>query len=412
MRILIVTHYFWPEEFRINDLAFDLQARGHEVAVLAPMPNYPQGRRFPGYGVIRPYREVHRGVTIYRIPLITRGQKKQGWRLALSYISSAISGAILGPLYLWRKRFDIIFVFQPSPVTTVIPAIILKCTKRAPLMLWVQDLWPESLSATEFIHSKRLLRWVAKLVSFIYRHCDRILVQSRGFTERVIARGGDPAKIDYLPYWAEELYQPIIVEEDADERKSIPDGFKVMFAGNMGSAQNFPTILGAAQELKSLEDIHWVILGDGSERPWVEEEVKKKGLSKQVHLLGRYPVETMPSWFSLADVLLVTLKHDPIFALTIPGRVQSYLACGRPIIAALGGEGARVVQEAKAGIVCPAEDAHALATAVLAMKGMARHELKEMGMRGKAYYEKHFERVMLINQLELWMQELAEKPLR
>lgn len=412
MRILIVTHYFWPETFRINDLALEFKRRGNEVMVLAPMPNYPAGMRFPGYHFFTPHKQVYQGIEIVRVPIFTRGKKKQGWRLALSYISSAISATILGSLYLYRKEFDVIFAFQPSPVTTAIPAILLKYIKRAPLMLWVQDLWPESLSATGFIHSKRLLRWTTKLVRFIYRHCDQILVQSRGFTDRIIAMRGDPEKIVYLPNWAEELYQPIVVEEDAAERKNMPEGFTVMFAGNIGAAQDFPTILAVAQELKPHKDIHWVILGDGSERQWVQDEIKQRGLSESVHLLGRHPIETMPRYFVLADAMLVSLKKDPIFALTMPGKLQSYLACGRPIIAVLDGEGARVVQEAGAGIACSAGDVHALAAAVLTMKSMQKHEREEMGVRGRTYYEQHFERSILINQLELWMKELLKKPSR
>ena len=405
-----MSQYFWPEEFRINDLALGLKARGHEVVVLTGQPNYPKGKFFPGYGFLGPWREEYHGVNILRVPLVPR-DKKQPWRLALNYISFAFFASILGPWYC-RGKFDVIFVYEPSPVTVGLPGVVLKIIKRAPMMFWVQDLWPESLSATGAVKAKWFLELVGRFVRWIYRHSDIILVQSKGFTDRTLAMGANSEKIKYLPNWAEELYRPVKAENDAPERQHVPEGFVVMFAGNIGVAQDFPTILAAAEELAAHKDIHWVILGDGSERALVEAEVKKRGLNESVHLLGRHPVGAMPRYFALADVMLVSLTRDPIFALTIPGKVQSYLACGRPIIAALDGEGARIVEDAGAGIACGAQNASTLAKAVLTMKRVTEREREEMGMRGRAYYEKYFERNVLINQLELWMKELSKKPLR
>jgi glycosyltransferase involved in cell wall biosynthesis len=188
----------------------------------------------------------------------------------------------------------------------------------------------------------------------------------------------------------------------------MPAGFRIMFAGNIGAAQDFATILGAAEKLGNYADIHWIILGDGRMRPWVENEVRQRGLTETVHLLGRHPAEAMPRYFSLADVLLVTLKKEPIFSLTIPSKVQSYLACAKPVIAGLDGEGARVIEEAGTGIACPAEDPEALSAAVLTMYSMSEAERGAMGLRGRAYFEKHFERTMLLDRLERWMKEVQE----
>ncbi len=410
MRILIVTQYFWPEEFRINDLALGLKARGHEVVVLTGQPNYPKGKFFSGYGFFGPFHEEYHGAKVLRVPLVPR-DKKQPWRLALNYFSFAFFASFLGPWYC-RGKFDVVFVYEPSPVTVGFPGVVFKILKRAPMMFWVQDLWPESLSATGAVKQQWILNCVAKFVRWIYRHSDTILVQSKGFTEHTLAMGVSREKIKYLPNWAEELYTPVVVEDDAPERQHIPNGFVVMFAGNIGIAQDFPTILKAAEALKSHKDIHWVVLGDGSEREWVKNEIEKRGLSESVHLLGRHPVETMPRYFALADVMLVSLTSDPIFALTIPGKVQSYLACGRPIIAALDGEGARIIEEARAGITCSAEDYRALAKAVLTMKDIAIHEREEMGLRGRLYYETHFNRAILIDRVESLMQALCKKQSR
>jgi len=407
MRILVVTQYFWPESFRVNDLALGLKERGHAVAVLTGLPNYPTGRFFPGYGFFTPSSEEFNGLPVYRVPLIPRGSG-QRWRLALNYFSFAIFASLLAPVHC-RGAFDLIFVFEPSPITVGIPAMMLKKFKRAPIMFWVQDLWPESLSATGAIRSELLLHWVAKLVRFIYERCDRILVQSEGFIPSVTALGADPQRVAYFPNWAETIYRPVATAEDAPERKEVPAGFCVMFAGNIGAAQSFETILEAATLLRQHQDIHWVVVGDGHRRAWVEGQILERGLKQSVHLLGPRPAEVMPRYFALADALLVTLKCDPIFALTIPSKVQSYLACAKPILAALDGEGARVVRESGAGIVCPAEDAKALAESVLRLSRMSPQERAAMGQKGRTYFEANFEREKLLDRLEGLMLEMIKR---
>jgi glycosyltransferase involved in cell wall biosynthesis len=402
LEILIVTQYYWPESFRITDLALGLKERGHRVTVLTGMPNYPGGRLFPGYGPLGPMTETHEEIEVKRVPLVPRFSGR-GWQLALNYLSFALSASVLGPLRC-RGRFDLIFVFEPSPVTVALPAIVLKALTGAPVLFWVQDLWPESLQATEAVKSPTVLRWVERLVRFIYRRCDRILVQSEGFVPRVAALDAEPARIVYFPNWAEPVYRPVAVPHDAPERGELPRGFRVMFAGNIGAAQSFETILAAAERLRGHEEIQWIILGDGHQRPWVAQEIERRGLNGCVRLLGRHPVETMPTYFALADALLVTLRDDPVFALTIPSKIQSYQACGRPILAALNGEGARVVHESGCGLACPAGDSEGLARAVLTLRRMSPEERERMGARGRTYFNANFERSRLLDKLESWMQ--------
>jgi glycosyltransferase involved in cell wall biosynthesis len=346
---------------------------------------------------------------VHRVPLVPRGRGK-GWQLAVNYLSFALSASLLAPFRL-RGRFDLIFVYEPSPITVGIPAIVFKWFKRAPILFWVQDLWPESLSATGAIKSRWMLNAVANLVRFIYRRCDRILVQSRSFFSPIEALGQPTEKILYFPNSAEPLYRPVELPINAPERKLMPDGFRVMFAGNIGAAQDFETILAAAERLKGHSSIHWVIVGDGRQRPWVEEQVKMRGLTETFHLLGRHPIEAMPRFFSLADAMLVTLKRDPIFAFTIPAKMQSYLACGRPVIAALDGEGAQTVRDARAGFVAPAEDPDGLAQAVLSMHKLPASERALMGACGLEYFNANFERNMLLNNLEGWMHAVTDSML-
>ena len=407
MRVLVVSQYFWPESFRVNDLTDGLVERGHEVTVLTGKPNYPGGSFFSGYGLLRPVRERYGKAGVLRVPLVPRGSGR-GARLALNYLSFALFASLLGPL-LCRGRFDLIFVYEPSPITVGIPAIVMKKIKGAPIMFWVQDIWPEVLSATGAVRSERILGWVTRVVRYIYRHCDRVLVQSEGFAPRVEAVGARPTDVFYLPNWAEALYEPVELEDDAPERGEMPEGFRVMFAGNVGAAQSFETILGAAEKLKGYPEIQWVILGDGRRRPWVERRVSEFGIEDRFHLLGRRPVETMPRYLSLADALLVTLNKDPVLSLTIPSKTQPYMACGRPILAALDGEGARVVEEAGAGFAASAEDPGALAEAVLGLYEASPEEREEMGRRGRVYFEEHFEREKLLDRLEGWMNELVEE---
>ena len=401
MKVLVVSQYFWPENFRINDLAVGLVERGHEVTVLTGMPNYPGGKFYPGYRWFKNTREEYNGVRIHRVPLVPRGNGS-GVRLAINYFSFALFASVLSP-FLCRGKFDLIFVFEPSPITVGLPALVLKKFKSIPILFWVQDLWPESLSATGAVRSPRILNLVKKLVRFIYQGCDKILVTSRAYFPSIQGFGIDSKKLLYFPQSVEELYKPVTVTPGTAECALMPDGFRVMFAGNIGAAQSFETILGAAEKLGAHSDIQWVIVGDGRMREWVETEVRRRNLTGTVHLLGRHPVESMPRFFALADVLLVTLKKEPIFALTIPGKVQSYLACGKPIIAALDGEGGRLVKESRAGLTCPAEDSDALADAVLNMYQMSQTQRDEMGQCGTRYYTENFSRDMLMSRLEGWM---------
>lgn len=401
MRILIVSQYFWPENFRVNDLACGLVERGHEVTVLTGVPNYPEGKLFPGYSfTIR--HENYKGVRVVRVPLVTRGNGSR-LRLIANYLSFVLTACFFGP-FLCRGKFNLIFVCQLSPVTVGLPALFLKKIKRIPIIFWILDLWPESLSATGAISSPRTLKVVDEMVRFIYRGCDKILVSSQGFIARIVDKiDRPPAAIEYFPNWQEPEYTNLTAASEY-----LPEGFRVLFAGNVGAAQDFETILSAAEKLKQVRDIQWVVLGDGRRFDWVKKQVELRNLSTSFHLKGRYPAEMMPSFFSQADVMLVTLKRDPVFELTVPGKIQSYMACGRPIVAALDGEGGRLIAESGTGLSVPSEDADALAAAILAMYQTPKAEREAMGMRGKVYCKENFAREMLLDRLDGWMSALVD----
>jgi glycosyltransferase involved in cell wall biosynthesis len=404
MRLLIVSQYFWPETFRINEVARDLVRRGHQVTVLCGTPNYPAGRFFNGFGWWRRTREEWCGVHIVRVPVVARGQGSR-WRLAANYLSYALTASLLGPIRC-RGATDVVLVFQMSPVIQGIAALVMKLLRRAPMLFWVQDLWPESLIAVGAIRSRWLLSPIELLVRGLYRASALVLIQSRAFRSHVTAHGVQPDRIRYFPNLAESSYVPLPAEAAHPALQQVPPGFRVMFAGNIGAAQDLPTVLAAAQLLRERRDLQWVIVGDGSMRTWVQEQIANCRLGDTVRLLGRFPVEEMPRLFAGVDALLVTLSRDPVLALTIPAKLQSYLACAKPIIGALDGEGAAVIAEAGAGLCSPAEQPAALAARVLELCELDLASRMEMGRRGRAYFEANFGSEMLLGRLEGWCSEL------
>ncbi len=401
----MVSQYFWPENFRINDLVREWAQRGHEVTVLTGIPNYPAGKVFEAYRQQPSAFGEYEGARVFRVPMLPRGTG--GLRLMLNYISFVLGGVIWGPWRLRRAQPDAIFVFEPSPVTVGLPAVWLGKIKKAPVVFWTLDLWPETLAAIGVVHSPRVLAWVGYLVRFIYNRCSLVLGQSRGFLGSIAKYCDDKAKIRYFPSWAEDVFTNSSVQF-APEVPDLPDNFTVVFAGNIGEAQDIPAVLDAAERLKENADIRWVIVGDGRKSEWLRSEVVRRGLEKMVLLVGRFPIERMPSFYAHADALLVSLKRDPVFSMTIPGKVQTYLMAGIPLLGMLDGEGATVIREAKAGLTCDAGDSAGLAEAVLALAAMPLKERRQLGMNGRRYAEHEFSRTKLIDRLETMLAEAVQ----
>lgn len=407
LKVLVVSQYFWPEVFRVNEVVSELTARGHEVTVLTGRPNYPDGQVFADYQRDPAQFGRYAGAEVLRVPLRPRG--KGSLRLMLNYWSFVFWGCLLGPWLLRGRKFDAIFCFETSPITSALPAVLLRRLKRAPLLLWVLDLWPDTLSAVGMVRSERLLNAVGALVAFIYKRCDLILAQSRAFFAPIERWSRAPEKTRYFPQWAEAAFDGDFADvEVAPELAPHANAFKIMFAGNIGEAQDFPAILDAAECLRDRSDIHWLIVGAGRAAGWVRAEVLRRDLSKTVFMLGRHPLERMPSFFKGADALLVSLRAEPIFAMTIPGKVAAYLTAGRPVLAMLDGEGAAAVAEAKVGLCCPAGDSKAFANQAVTLAAKPASERILMGARGRAYCRQEFERASLITRLEQWLIEQAD----
>ncbi|MDC1458618.1 glycosyltransferase family 4 protein [Burkholderiaceae bacterium] len=397
MRVLVVSQYFWPETFRITEVVQSLRAAGCDVTVLTGQPNYSDGVVPQGYSAASLRTQIHDGLMIHRVPLVPRGNGS-GFRLALNYLSFVVSATFFGPWLLRGQRVDVIFVYAPSPVLQVIPAVLLKWIKGAKLVTWVQDLWPDSLAATGYVRNRRVLRAVEWVVRWIYRHTDLLLVQSRAFEASVAALSpGKP--IAYYPNSVDATFaEPPSSDVDLPEVPELDEGFAVVFAGNVGEGQAVEVMVEAAALLKDVPQIRFVVFGQGSRWNWMHEKVRARELTN-LHLPGRFPVNTMPGLMQKAGALLVTLADEPIFALTVPNKVQAYMAAGRPILACLNGEGARLVEEAQAGLSVPAQDAKALADAVLQLYRMPAEDRAQLGANGRRYFKAHFDHDKLVDEL-------------
>ncbi|NWE45766.1 glycosyltransferase family 4 protein [Pseudomonas gingeri] len=404
MRILMLSQYFYPENFIINDIVSKLVDQGHEVTVATGKPNYPDGKVFEGYTPNGIQREKYLNVVeVVRVPLWPRGHG--GARnLILNYLSFVFFGIVCFPWLLRKSKFDAILVFAPSPITQAIPAVILKWFTRARLALWVQDLWPESLAATGFVKNRHVLKAVGWIVKSIYRYCDLLLVQSRAFIEPV-ARYADRQKIVYHP----NSYNTHIdaTAPVAKELLELLDNhFCVVFAGNLGTAQSLDTLVQAAIELRDDSSIRLVLIGSGSRLEWLEAQRTAHELDNLV-LPGRFPMNAMPQIFERASALLVSLTDEAIFTQTIPSKIQAYLAAGRPIIASVSGEGARVVLDAGAGFASDAGQVAPLVANIRRMKALQAPERDVMGRSGRAYFDEYFD---MDRQVEILAQLLGHDP--
>lgn len=403
MHILVISQYFYPENFRINDLVEALAERGHEITVLTGLPNYPSGRIAPGYGLRGPWAEKVGAVRVLRTPLLPRGGGG-GLRLLANYFSFVVSATWAVQFRLPLRTYDAIFVFEPSPITVGLISALARRRFGAPVLFWILDLWPQSLKAVGAISSPQVLGLVDRLVRWIYQRCDLLLVQSEAFCCELDRQGVNPTKVRYFPNWGEATYESMLDAPDIPSGKGGGRPFRIVFAGNIGVAQDFPAIIEAASRLRDI-DVEWVIAGDGRAAVEARARVATEGLGGKVRFLGQQPNDAMPALFRTADALLLSLRDEPIFALTVPGKLQSYLTAGRPVLGMISGEGARIIEESGAGLVCPAGDAAGLDRCVRALLAAGVEARQQMGQRGMAYYREHFSRGRLLDRLESWFRE-------
>lgn len=402
-RILLVTQYFYPENFKSNDIAFELAKRGYQVDALVGIPNYPEGKYFKGYGLFSKRHEVidcsdgeRKGkVNVYRCFQTPRG--KGGWRLPINYFTYVISGCIDVLLYFaWKKKYDCIIGHEPSPIFQAYPALLLRKLRKVPFYYWIMDLWPDSMISGGGINNKKIIRWVDNLVKGIYNHCDKILITSKPFRKAINEKGDYDKKIIYFPNWSMDMK----TNNRCVQIPQMPEGFKIMIAGNLGSAQCLDKVAEVMMELRDVPEVKWVFVGDGSKKEWLENFISKNGLQERAITVGRHPAEAMPTFFKQANAMLVTLKGGfRHLEMVVPARLQSYMSAGRPILAMLGEGGAEIIKESGCGYVVPAGDSKALAKVIREKVLTNKTAFEAMGAKGRKYYEENYTLNMCIDNL-------------
>lgn len=398
--ILVISQYFYPENFRINDICKAWVKRGYEVTVVTGIPNYPQGKFFDGYGLFKKRKEEYEGIRIIRLPIVSRG--KGSIRLALNYFSYVFSG------FFWKAftkiKADKVFIFEVSPMTQALVGVWYAKRRKIPCTLYVQDLWPENVEVVTGIHNKTIIGAIDKMVNYIYKHCQIILATSPSFVKRLEERTSvfdkeSKSKVKYWPQYAEEFYRPV-PKKDLEDLK-ISNTFRIAFTGNIGYAQGLDILPKTAEILKQQNiSCEFVIVGDGRYMDEFKTEIVERKVDAMFLLLGRKKPEEIPGYLALCDTAFISFADNPLFEKTIPAKLQSYMACKMPILAAASGETRRVIEEAQCGICSEIGDAKKLAESIIAFGEMEKSGLEEMQENASRYCEMNFEKNTLLNQLE------------
>jgi len=394
-RILIYTNHFFPENFKVNEVA-DWLAEKYEVLVVTGIPNYPSGIFYENYGLFKNNRLKHGKVNVMRLPLIPRGSGSK-FRLVLNYLSYFLSAVFYTVfIALQKRRFDTLIVHHTSPISIALPPIIYKFFRQPRMILWDLDMWPDTLKAMGMIKSPLMLQATEKAVTWIYKKYDYVLVGSKSFESKARKRT-HPDRVHYFPNWAEQVFQDQHFVIPSQE-PYIPVGFNIMYAGNIGEAQDFENVYRAIEILKG-EDINWLFVGDGRNRKQFENRLEKANLLSKVYFFGSYNVKYMPYFFDKASVLFFSLKNEEIFSKTVPAKLQAYMTSGRPIVGMISGEGAAIINQAKCGVAVDSGDFSSLASTILNLRKMEPGELRILGRNGKSYYELNFSSANRKNEL-------------
>lgn len=389
MRILIVTQYIYPENFKSNELAFELANRGHLVEVLTGIPNYPEGIYFNGYGLFKKRIEKKDGVTFYRCIQTPRGRKASGLGLAFNYLSFVFFATLWVLFYFaWKKRYDAIITHEPSPITQLIPAIILGKIRKVPVYSWIMDIWPDAIKNSVSDNLYRIgYPLLNSVTEWTYRNSHKLLITSKGFEDLICRINNYHDKIIYYPNWSVDMS---VLKTDF-QTPEMPKGFRIMLAGNLGDSQDLDAIGECIKLLHDTKEIKWIFVGDGSWKSWLENFIKDNGLGDVAFTLGRFPGETMPAFFQKANAMLVTLRGGFVdLDMTVPARLQSYMSAGRPVLAMIGKGGADLINEANCGYAVAPSDYRALADVIRNKVLTDKEAFEQKGKNGRSYFEKYF----------------------
>lgn len=388
-RVLILTQYYYPESFRINDLGPCLIEKGYKVDALVGIPNYPEGRYFKGYGLFKKRHEIVDGVNVYRVFQTPRGRKASGIGLAFNYLSFAFN-ATLWVLFFFafKKKYDAIITYEPSPITQIVPAIILGKIRKTKVLSWIQDIFPDSITDNENgSANKYAIKFFDVVTDWVYEHSDKLLVSSKGMSELICRKKDFSDKIEYMPNWCSDFLHTEKKEKNLPE---LPKGKIIMMAGNLGAGIGPEEICKCVKNLSDLKDLYFVFVGNGSKKDYMEQWFKDNSVENAV-CVGRYPVEMMPAFFAKADAMFVSLlktnyKHLDV---TVPARVQSYLSAGKPIYAMIGSGASEIINSGECGYAVAPGDYEALSKVI--RETYSNEELLDkLGKNSRKKYEEEF----------------------
>ena len=380
--ILVISQYFWPEKFHINDVCEELKNNGHDIQVITGKPNYPKGKIFKGYKKNNIKLEKYKNFNVYRVPLHPRGNSSK-FELIKNYISFIYNGIFYGSKFK-LNQFDKIFFFGTSPITSAIPAIIFKLINKKKLVIWVQDLWPQSVIATGYINSKILIKLINLIVIIIYKFSDQILIQSKSF-KRYLLKQTNKEKILYYPNSFKKPSSNIILKKEHE--KLLIKNKCVTFAGNIGKAQNLENLLIAAKNLQNLDKLKIIILGDGSDKKRLVKITKDKKI-KNVLFLGSYPQDYVYEIYKKSRAVYVSLKNSEVLNLTLPYKVQSYLSAGKLIIGSVSGITKNIIVKNKLGFCCENDDFKKLQEILFKVYYLKKNEIKNIEKKSSNYFKK------------------------
>lgn len=396
--ILVIAQYFYPEQFRINDICTEWIKRGYRVTVITGIPNYPQGKYYKGYGIFKMRNETYNGINIIRIPLIPRGNN--AIMLALNYLSFVVSG------FFWKIftniEADFVFIFEVSPMTQALPGVWYARKRKIPCYLYVQDLWPENVEIITGITNKKFIGEIGKMVDYIYSNCDKIFTTSKSFVQSIHKRSVPLNRIEYWPQYAEDFYIPI----EKMNITEIPndDTFNIIFTGNIGTAQGLDVLPKAAEILKfkSSKKIRFNIVGDGRFKNEFTKIVENKGLSEMFNFIPKQPATRIPMFMAASDAAFVSFADNPLFAMTIPAKLQSYMACGIANIASANGETAKIIKDSNSGLCSEPGDAVMLADNIIELANKSHDELIQLGINARQYYDTNFNKNTLLDKMDTY----------
>lgn len=407
-RLLVVSQHYWPENFRINDVVEGFIEDGIEVDVLCGLPNYPLGEWFGGYKYTKPRRENHGGAEVFRSGEIRR-KGNTSVRIFLNYISFPLYALFSLPR-LKNRRYDAVFCYNTSPVYMMLPAIRAAKKHKVPLCTYVLDLWPDNLYSVLPLKNSFMQSIALKTSLWCYRKSPKLMMLSDAQRDTLKARLEEtqkpksrkvPPQYCVIPQYCEDYYAEEIKDEALAE--NFKGSFNILFAGNLSPAQDLENLIDAmaiVKKTKGGENVRVLILGDGMSRAALEEKTQKAGLADSISFLGQVKPRDIPKWTNFADALFAGLSKSDNLGLTIPAKIASYLAAGRPMLVAMDGEGARAAEESGAALVSPAADTAALAQNIITLANMTQQEREKLGAAGRECYTQKYKRSRLLKEIE------------